>query len=95
MYYRYPSEYNKETLLHQASECTKLIIEVNQNYMAKMSSEVDRPDTALKTYWSIINRFLNKRRYQIYRLSLLKANSYRIFVKKLNCLIDTLPNNAP
>ena len=31
-YYRNPSEYNKETLLNQANECTKLITEAKQNY---------------------------------------------------------------
>ena len=88
-YYRNPSEYNKETLLNQVNESTKLIIEVKQNYIAKMSSKLDCPDTASKKYWSIINRFFNKKRHQIYRLSLLTANSYLIFIKKLNYLIDT------
>ena len=62
-YYRNPFEYNKETLLNQANECTKLIIEAKQNYIAKMSSKLDCPDTASKTYWSIINRILYKKRY--------------------------------
>ena len=53
-YYRNPSEYNKETLLNQVNECTKLIIEAKQNYIAKMSSKLDCPDTASKTYWSMI-----------------------------------------
>ena len=64
-YYRNPSEYNKETLINQSNECTKLyivcIIEAKQNYIAKMSSKLDFPDTASKTYWAIINRFLNKK----------------------------------
>ena len=61
-YYRNPSEYNKEPLLNQANECTKLIIEAKQSYIAKMSSKLDCPDTASKTYWSIINRILNKKK---------------------------------
>ena len=93
-YYRNPSESNKETLINHSNECTKLIIEAKQNYIAKMSSKLDCPDTASTTYWAIINRFLNKKRYQIYRLSLLTTNSYRIFIKKLNYLIATLRNNA-
>ena len=80
-YYRNPSEYNKETLLNQVNECTKLIIEAKQNYIAKMSSKLDCPDTASKTYWSMINIFLNKKRYKIYRLSLLIVISYQIFIK--------------
>ena len=80
-YYRNPSEYNKETLLNQVNECTKRIIEAKQNYIAKMSSKLDCPDTASKTYWSMINIFLNKKRYKIYRLSLLTVISYQIFIK--------------
>ena len=61
-YYRNPSEYNKETLINQSNECTKLIIEAKQNYIAKMSSKLDCLDTALKTCWAVINRFLNKKK---------------------------------
>ena len=61
-YYRNPSEYNKETLINQSNECTKLIIEAKQNYIAKMSSKLDWADTTLSTYWAIINRFLNKKK---------------------------------
>ena len=59
-----------------------------------MSSKLDCPDTASKTYGSLINRILNKKRYQIYHLSLLITHSYQIFIKKLNYTIDTLQNNA-
>ena len=93
-YYRNLSEYNEETLLNQANECTKRIMEAKQKYIAKMSSKLDCPDTASKTYWSIINRISNKKRYQIYHLSLLTTNLYGIFIKKLNYLIDTLRKNA-
>ena len=61
MYYRNPSEYNKETLINQLSKCTKPIIEAKQNYIAKMISKLDCPDTAWKTYWAIIKRFLIKK----------------------------------
>ena len=90
-YYRNPSEYNKETLLTQANDCTKSIIETSQNYIAKMSSKLDCPDTASKTYWSIINIFLEKK---IPNIPPLLVNSYRIFIKKLNYLINTLRNNT-
>ena len=60
-YYRNPSEYNKETLINQSNECTKLIIEAKQNYIAKMSSKSDCPDKASKTYWAIIKRYLKKK----------------------------------
>ena len=90
-YYRNPSEYNKETLLTQANDCTKFIIEAKQNYIAIMSSKLDCLDMASKTYWSIINIFLEKK---IPNISPLIVNSYRIFIKKLNYLINTLRKNT-
>ena len=44
-------------LPHQVRKCTKLIIEAKDNHLAKLSSKLDNPDTAPKTYWPIINRF--------------------------------------
>ena len=61
-HYKSSSECNKETSLNQANKDTKLIIEAQQNYIAKMSSKLDCPDTTSKTYWSITNRFLNKKK---------------------------------
>ena len=60
--FRNPSKYNKETLLNQANECAKFIMKAKQNYIAKISSKLDCPDTASKTYRSIIKRFLNKKK---------------------------------
>ena len=64
-YYANPTDYNKEMLLHQARKCTKLIVEAKDKHLAKLSSKLDSPDTAPKTYWSIINRFLNKKKIPI------------------------------
>ena len=47
-------------LLHQVSECTKLIVE--NKHQAKLSSKLDSRDTVPKTYWSIINGFLNNKK---------------------------------
>ena len=64
-YYANPTGYNKEMLLHQVSECTKLIIEAKDKHLAKLSLKLDNPDTAPKTYWSIINKFLNNKKIPI------------------------------
>ena len=93
-YYRNPSEYNKETLLNQANECTKLIIEAKQNYIAKISSKLDCPDTASKTYCSIINRILNNKKIPNIPPLLVNNKLVTDFHKKLNYLIDTLRNYA-
>ena len=51
--------------LHQVSECTKLMIEAKDKHLANLSSKLDNPDTAPKTYWSIINRCLNNKNIPI------------------------------
>ena len=60
-YYADPTDYNKEMSLHQVSECTKLIVEAKDKNLAKLSSRLGNPDTTPKTYWSMINRFLNNK----------------------------------
>ena len=52
-------------LLHQVSECTKLIVEAKDKHLAKLSLMLDNPDAAPKTYWSIINSFLNNKKIPI------------------------------
>ena len=52
-------------LLDQVSEYTKFIIETNDNHLAKLSSKLGSLDTAPKTYWSIINRFLSNKKIPI------------------------------
>ena len=37
-YYANPTDYNKEMLLHQVSECTKLIAEAKDKHLVKLSS---------------------------------------------------------
>ena len=61
-FYKNPSDYNKDLLNNQANECTRFIIQAKEKHIAKMSAKLDNPNTALKTYWSIISRFLNKRK---------------------------------
>ena len=34
-------------------------------FIAKMSAKLDNPKTVLKTYWSIINKFLNNEKAPI------------------------------
>ena len=69
-------------LLHQVSECTKLIVEVKDKHLAKLSSKLDNPDTAPKTYWSIINRFLNNKKIPIIPPVLFEGKLISDFKKK-------------
>ena len=61
-------------LLHQVSECTKVIVEAKDKHLAKLSSKLDNPDTVPKTYWFIINRFLNNKKISIIPPVFLKVN---------------------
>ena len=57
-YQNKPLSYNQEALLNQARECTAFT-KAKERHIAKMSAKADNPETAQKTYWSIINKFLN------------------------------------
>ena len=80
--YANPTDYNKEMLLHQVSECTKLIVEAKDKHLAKLSSKLDNPDTAPKTYWSIINRFLNNKKIPMIPPVLFEGKLISDFEKK-------------
>ena len=60
--YKNPTDYNKDLLINQANQCTMLTIQAKEKHIAKMSAKLDNPNTARKTYWSIISRFLNRRK---------------------------------
>ena len=38
-----------------------LITEATERYITKMNVKLDNSETAPKTYWSLINRFLNSK----------------------------------
>ena len=71
-----PTVGNKEALDIQSQECTSLINESKDRYIAKMSAKS-------KTYWSIINKFLNNKKIPSYHLFLIKVNQYQILNKKV------------
>ena len=69
-------------LLHQVNECTKLIVEAKDKHPTKLSSKLDNPDTVPKTYWSIMNRFLNNKRMLILPPVLFEGKLISDFEKK-------------
>ena len=62
IFYKNSFDYNKNNLFFQASKCIKLILQAKTNKIAKMSAKLDNPYLALKTYWSIVSRFIKKRK---------------------------------
>ena len=45
------SSYNLQVLFNQVRECTTLITKAKERYIATMSTKLDKPETAPKTYW--------------------------------------------
>ena len=60
-----PTVSNKEALDIQSQECTSLINESKNRYIAKMSAKLDNPKSVPKTYWTIINKFLSNKKIPI------------------------------
>ena len=50
-----------EELQEKTDEYTALILDAKERYVRCMSSKLNDPLTAPKTYWSILSRFLNNK----------------------------------
>ena len=46
----------------QRQECSSLINESKDRYIAKMSAKLDNPKSVPKTYWPILSKFLNNKK---------------------------------
>ena len=57
-----PTVINKEALDIQRQECNSLMNEPKDRYIAEMSAKLDNPKSVPKTYWSIVNQFLNNKK---------------------------------
>lgn len=77
-----PSSPNQEALFNQARECTALITYGKARYTTKTSIKLDNPYTVPKTYWSIINRFLNTKKIPILQSILANGKLISDFQKK-------------
>ena len=64
-YYSNPTEENKN-LTAKSNECSNMIIEVKERYTNKLSKKLDYPSTMPKTYWSVLNTFLNNKKNNQY-----------------------------
>ena len=89
-YYANSTDYNMEILLHQVSECMKLIVEAKDQHLAKF--KIDNPHLTQKTHWSVINEFLNNENIPIIPPASFKGKPISDF-QKLYFLITTLPHN--
>ena len=74
-------------LVNTTAECSKFIIKTEEKNLTRLSAQLEDHNTARKTYWSILNRFLNNKKYQIYHPSSFRAKLFQISLKKLSSLI--------
>ena len=73
-YHINPTVSNKEALHIQLQECTSLIIELKDRYIAKMGEKLNNPKSVPKTYLLTINKFLSNKKFLSYHLFLLIVN---------------------
>ena len=76
------SDYIK--VLEKSEECTSLISEAKKNYILKMTSKLEDSNTASKTYWSILNRFLYNKKIPAIPPLLVDGNFISDFCEKAN-----------
>ena len=62
-YYKYGKmKSHLDELQEKTDECMALILDAKEKYVRCISNKLNAPLAALKTYWSILNRFLNNRK---------------------------------
>ena len=75
---------NKEALDFQAKECTSIIIEYKERFIAKVNAKINNPKIVPKTYWSIINKFLTNKKTPIIPSVLVNEELVSDFERKAN-----------
>ena len=71
-------------VLEKSEECTSFISEAKKNYILKMTSKLEDSNTASKTYWSILNRFLYNKKIPAIPPLLVDGNFISDFCEKAN-----------
>ena len=76
------SDVDKEELLRITSLSSDTIIKAKEKYLYSLGNKWNDPQTGAKSYWSILNKFLQKKKYllshQFYRMGL----SSQMYVRK-------------
>ena len=76
----------KDELQEKTDECTVLILDAKEKYVRCMSNKLNDPLTAPKTYWSILNRFLNNRKFPAIPPPLVNGDIITNFSEKADLL---------
>ena len=67
-----------------SNECTKSILEAKEKYISQLSQKLIDPSTEPKTYWKIINRFVNNKKTPIIPPLLVSNKIVSNFSEKAN-----------
>ena len=67
-----------------SNECTKTILEVERKYISHLSQKPIDPSTEPKTYWKIINRFVNNKKTPVISPLLVNSKIISNFSEKSN-----------
>ena len=57
------NETDKTQLDRVAEECSNLVTVSRENYFKRLGNKLNDPLLAPKAYWSILNRFLGKKKF--------------------------------
>ena len=93
-YYKYGKRKSDiEKLIVKTNECEEIVSAAKDKYIIQICEKLNDPITAPKTYWKIINRFLNKKIPAIPPL-LINGEIIQNFLKKHLFLINVLRLNV-
>ena len=75
---------DKDKVLAKSAECTKNILEAKNNYILKMTKNLEDSNTAPKTYWAILNRLLYNKKIPAIPPLFIDGKFVSDFYKKAN-----------
>ena len=86
---------NMEQLKTYSKYCSEIITDVKDKFLNRLKVKLDNPNTSAKSYWSIINNFLNNNKKSYYTTSFVQwYSNFRFSTKKLVFLTQTFSLNV-
>ena len=94
-YYKYGKRKSDiEKLIVKTNECEEIVSAAKDKYIIQICEKLNDPITAPKTYWKIINRFLNNKKIPAIPPLLVNGEIIQNFLKKHLFLINVLRLNV-
>ena len=94
-YYKYGKRKSDiEKLIVKTNECEEIVSAAKDKYIIQICEKLNDPITAPKTYWKIINRFLNNKKIPAIPPLLVNGEIIQNFLKKHLFLINVLCLNV-